>query len=167
MKDTLAVKVHKESKTIPIMDEFESENENGLKKYTTLLLNDVFCIKYCNKLFWVSLYIQRMPKKTKHISSNLTFTDLKTRLIEHVFMLTNRRDYKIVNEVFKGISKDIINNQEFECTFPVPVKFNTQNSSNRSGYGNRYCGEELVYEGTLYGETTDYMFIGAKYRRWN
>ena len=72
-----------------------------------------------------------------------------------------------VSELFKGIKRNWqCESNDIEVVFPIPVQFNAQNSSNRSGYGNRYCGEELIYEGTLYGETTDYMFVGAKYRRW-
>ena len=37
-----------------------------------------------------------------------------------------------------------------------------QNSSNRAGYGNIYYGDELVHEGTLYGETTSYVLAGVQ-----
>ena len=37
-----------------------------------------------------------------------------------------------------------------------------QNSSNRTGYGNIYYGDELVHEGTLYGETTSYVLAGVQ-----
>lgn len=159
--------VYKDSHTIKIMDEFESEDRELRKRYMSLELCDVFCIKYRRKLYWVSLIIQRKPKEQQCIPSLLTFTNLKNKLLERVFTLDDEGSYKIVSEIFKGIRRNWqCEANDIEVVFPIPVQFNAQNSSNRSGYGNRYYGEELVYEGTLYGETTDYMFVGAKYRRW-
>lgn len=146
------------------MDEFESLNEKFEKKYDTLELTNVMCIFYRHHVYDVSLLLQRMPHGTNCIKSGLTFTDLKRDMLYQAFSLEEKDSFKVLHEVFEGI-KALWNSKEGEKIyhFPVPVQFNAQNSSNRSGYGNRYCGEDLVYEGTLYGETTDYMFIGAKY----
>ena len=165
-EEILKTRVYKDSRTVKIMEEFESQDDNLKKKYSSLELCDIFCIKYRRKLYWVSLIIQRKPKGQKCTQSSLTFTDLK-KLLDQVFTLADEGSYKIVSELFKEIKRNWqCESNDIEVVFPIPVQFNAQNSSNRSGYGNRYCGEELVYEGTLYGETTDYMFVGAKYRRW-
>jgi len=163
----LQKRIYKGSRSIKIMDEFESLNTDLKKQYDTLELQDLFCIRYRRKLYWVSLYLQRMPYNTQHIDSSLTFTELKNGLLERVFTLEQKDSYRIVEEVFEGI-RQLWNHSESELLFQfsVPIQFNAQNSRNRSGYGNRYRGEELIYEGTLYGETTDYMFVSAKYRRW-
>lgn len=167
MESLLKTRVYKDSGSIKIMDEFESRDENYNKKYDTLELTDLFCIQYRKKLYWISLLLQRMPKNISYIDSSLTFTDMKKLLLEMVFTVNKKDSYKVLHEVFEGIKGVCkIDSKETKYIFPVPVKFNAQNSGNRSGYGNRYYGEDLVYEGTLYGETTDYMFIGAKYRRW-
>ena len=45
--------------------------------------------------------------------------------------------------------------------FEKPYLLRAQNSNNRTGYGNEYYGYDLVYQGTLYGETTNYAFVGV------
>ena len=54
------------------------------------------------------------------------------------------------------------NKQDFsgKILFDPAVVLNAQNSKNRSGYGNEYYRDELIYEGTLYGETTEYVITG-------
>ena len=166
-EEILKTRVYKDSRTVKIMDEFESKDDNLKKKYSSLELCDIFCIKYRKRVYWISLIIQRKPKEQQCIQSSLNFTNLKNKLLERVFTLDDEGSCKIVSEIFKGIRENWqCEANDIGVVFPIPVQFNAQNSSNRSGYGNRYCGEELVYEGTLYGETTDYMFVGAKYRRW-
>jgi hypothetical protein len=46
--------------------------------------------------------------------------------------------------------------------FKTCYLLSAQNSANRTGYGNIYYGDELVHEGTLYGETTSYAFAGVQ-----
>lgn len=165
----LKKRIYKETNTLPLMDEFESKNDAGKKNYDALLLTDVFCIKYYKKLYWVSLIVKRKPKDVECIKSSLTFTDLRKYLLERVFTVQNRKDFKILKALFDEVKNNNLSESDKDMVrydFSVPVKFNAQNSSNRSGYGNRYCGEELVYEGTQYGETTDYMFTGALIQRW-
>lgn len=166
-EEILKKRVYKDSRTLRIMDEFESEDSEHNKRYTSLELSDIFCVMYCGMLYRVSLIVQRKPKEQQCVSSSLTFTDLKKRLSERIFTLNDEDSYEIVSELFKGIRQNWKSDaSNIEVVFPIPVQFNAQNSSNRSGYGNKYYGEELVSEGTLYGETTDYMFVGAKYWRW-
>lgn len=161
--------VYKDTRTISLMDEFERRNEKGEKVYSALVLRDVFGIKYRKKLYFISLTIERKPHEGICVNNSLTFTDLKQLLLDHVFKTDDRGKYKVVDAVLdelKHLDAASFNEGTVVCKFPIPVKFNAQNSSNRSGYGNRYCGEELVYEGTLYGETTDYIFTGATIRKF-
>lgn len=161
------MRVEKTSPTVRIMDEFESVDDAFRKKYASLELCDLFCIKYRRRMYWISLIVQRRPKKQPCIPSTLTFTQLKNELLGRVFTLDRENSYPIVQELFRGIRQNWqCESDDIEVTFPVPVQFSAQNSGNRSGYGNRFRGEVPVYEGTLYGETTDYQFVGARYRRW-
>lgn len=165
---TLSCKLYRDTRTVALLDQFESRNADGTKTYETLLLKDVFCIKYENHLWWVGLQLKRKPQNVECVDSSLTFTKLKKDILEHVFSEATPDSYRIIQAVFSCISlipnfADIPN---VSVQFDKPVKFNAQNSSNRCGYGNRYWRDELVHEGTLYGETTDYMFVGAQFHRW-
>lgn len=165
---TLIAKVCKDTRTIALLDKFESLNDNGHKKYKTLVLQDAFCIKHLGHCYRVSLYMQRKTKDSTCIQSNLTFTDLKQKLLNCIYSIESKSKIKIVNEVLNAVAETPSLQEEKQAylSFKAPVEFNAQNSSNRSGYGNRYCGEELVYEGTLYGETTTYVFVGAQCQWW-
>ena len=165
---TLTIKVRKDTRSIALLDKFESRDENGNKKYNTLILQDAFSIRHAGNCYRVSLHMQRKSKDSDCMSSNLTFSDLKQKLVNCIFSVESKSKIKIVNEVLK-IAAETPNLQDEKrayLAFNTPVEFNAQNSSNRSGYGNRYCGEELVYEGTLYGETTTYVFVGAQCQWW-
>lgn len=85
-----------------------------------------------------------------------------------MFTTDNKDSFKITGEVFKAIAKipHFRSITQADYFFDLPIEFNAQNNLNRCGYGNKYHGEELIYEGTLYGETTTYMFVGVQYRRW-
>ena len=164
----LSVTVRNDTRTVALLDKFESINENGSKKYKTLLLEDAFYIRHLGHRYKISLYMQRKPLGSSCIKSSLTFSDLKRELFNHIYSVESNSPIKIVNEVLKAIA-EVPNLQELQQTqffFDLPVQFNAQNSSNRSGYGNRYRGEELVYQGTQYGETTTYVFVGAQCQRW-
>lgn len=161
--------VYSDTKSIEIMDEFEKRDSEGKKLYSMLKLINVFVIKYRRQNYWISLSVKRMPKNVDFEDSSLTFTKLKKQLAEHVFTIKNKDEFLIVNKVFESIKNAQLPKRSKECieiVFDKPVKFNAQNSSNRSGYGNRYYFGECVYEGTLYGETSDYMFSGCECTRW-
>ena len=165
---TLTVKVRKDTRSIALLDKFESLDENRCKKYTTLILQDAFCIKHAGHCYRVSLHMQRKAKDSTCIPSSLTFSDLKQKLVNCIFSVESKSKIKIVNEVLKVAAEtpSLQDEKQAYLSFQSPVEFNAQNSSNRSGYGNRYCGEDLVYEGTLYGETTTYVFVGAQCQWW-
>ena len=44
--------------------------------------------------------------------------------------------------------------------FDLPIRLRGQTYANQTGFGSEYNGDELVYQGTLYGETTDFYIIG-------
>lgn len=47
--------------------------------------------------------------------------------------------------------------------FENPISINAQSSNNRKGYGNEYYYDTLIYEGTKYGETSQYPIVGYIY----
>ena len=169
VKTILKKRILRHTKTTVLLDEYESKGDNNEKIYDALMLEDVFCIRYRRKMYFISLLVERRPKDLLYVKDYLTFTEFKNRFLDKVFTVDNRNDYEILNAIFNGMAKlkpDDWDGQSASVTFSLPVEFDAQNSSNRSGYGNRYRGEELVYEGTLYGEVTHYMFTGVQFRRW-
>jgi hypothetical protein len=168
MEKELTARIYNDTKTIALMDEFERCDESGNKIYTELVLSDPFAIQYRRKCYWVGLVLKRMPRNTNCLSSGLTFTAFKTAFCGKVFSLSNQGTNVLSKSCIEGVQKTFhpeIQTMKYE--FPTPIRFSAQNSGNRSGYGSRYHWGELVYEGTLYGETTDYMFTEARFRRWS
>ena len=52
--------------------------------------------------------------------------------------------------------------------FNNPISINAQSSKNRTGYGNNYFYNTLIYEGTKYGETSQFPIVGYKISKiWN
>jgi hypothetical protein len=166
MAEELIVQICNDTKTIALMDEFERRDEDWNKIYTALVLSDVFLIQYRRKFYFVSLVLKRMPQNATCLSSGLTFTAFKTMFCDKVFSLSDRGSNILSKSCVEGVQKTFHPDvQEMRYEFPTPIRFNAQNSGNRSGYGSRYRWGEPVYEGTLYGETTDYMFTEARFRR--
>ena len=52
------------------------------------------------------------------------------------------------------------NKSEDIILFDNPISINAQSSSNRTGYGNEYYYDTLIYEGTKYGETSEFPIVG-------
>ena len=46
--------------------------------------------------------------------------------------------------------------------FQYPCLLGGQTFNDQKGFGNEYYGEELVYQGKKYGETTKFLIIGVK-----
>lgn len=44
--------------------------------------------------------------------------------------------------------------------FNNPISINAQSSKNTTGYGNEYYYDTLIYEGTKYGETSQFPIVG-------
>lgn len=166
-KSILVKKWSNDIKTLKLMDEFETLNDDMTKKYDTLLLDRVIYI-YKDSIYKCGLYIQRMPiemktaKEKEYIESTMTFTDFKKYVAEREFPM-RECDYSLQRVITESIPYvNFRDNSSKDYFFQFPVQFNAQNSSNRTGYGSEYIGGCCVYEGTLYGETTTYMVVGLK-----
>ena len=62
------------------------------------------------------------------------------------------------NHFDKNIS-DNHNNDDI-IFFDNPISINAQSSKNRTGYGNEYFYDILMYDGTKYGETSEFPIVG-------
>lgn len=131
------------TRTIDLMDEFEHGG------YQKILIKNTL---YGNQGHY-HLIIARLT--TREYVGNITMTDFKLKkgtyrkLISHVELE--------VAQAMKLREKTA----DMEIIFEKPFKLRAQNSSNRTDYGNEYNGRNLVREGTLYGETTPYAFVGV------
>ncbi|MBR5232141.1 MAG: hypothetical protein IKW00_07840 [Clostridia bacterium] len=148
--------------TISLMDEFEMTT-NGQYCYDTLKLERAFTLMVENYILKVALYIKRRPVGTKVIRDGLTFTKFKNKIVGKDFGRASASMYAVTKTVYDGALYLLTKDDEDTAFFETPILFEAQNSGNRSGYGNQYCGHELISEGTKYGETTEYMCIGAEY----
>lgn len=163
------------TKTLKLFDDFEKSKE------ARMLLNWAFTISYTDKtlhLYRVGLIIENfdcLKNTPKYYSSNITMTDIKdlkkdTRNLNKIVEISQidfdkvprlslpayHFLYKTKNEFIEAINSK----KKKEFLFKKPILLNAQNSSNRTGYGNEYFGDLLIYEGTHYGETTGYLIIG-------
>ena len=148
---TMVASVYKDTGTVALMDRFESCNEKGFKKYSRLIINNKY--KY-NTEYGYYLVVER--RLSQDVVGGITMTDFKqgytSRVREHA-------QCEITNYI-DNIGEPLHNGQIIE--FKTCYLLRAQNSSNRTGYGNIYNGEKLVLEGTLYGETTSYVFAGVQ-----
>lgn len=148
---TITTFISKTSATIDIMDRFEDKNEKGFKKYDRMVVKNIF---HYNDEYSFNLIIER--KGDRETVGSITMTDFKLNYPRSLIAHAKEEIRKAAEENKEKLcdGKEII--------FNLPYLLRAQNSSNRTGYGNIYNGESLVYEGTLYGETTSYVFAGAK-----
>lgn len=174
-------------KTINLMDQFEALDENLLKKYKFLEIKNAFEIispEYGK--FGVDMFIQRDDKDycAYEIDTSNTYdfdhysTDISITMTEFIQYMYNGVFYLgthhnsvcniILNEIKSTIeyrlswNDDLLDEDIIEVNLLSPIKFRAQNSSNRSGYGSVYHNGLLSYQGTLYGETNDYIIANIR-----
>lgn len=154
------VSLQETSKTIPIIDNYC----NSGKEF--LVIKDFFKIDD----YMLSPIITTCNKAIRIYRSAITMTDMKKMIRWYdssrgfgLFYNKESREYPLVNCIFEllPITDDRV------MQFKYPCQFNAQGSMNRTGYGNEYCGEDLVSRGTEYGETSTFYFIGVMIRTYN
>ena len=154
--NSMVVHLYKDTKTTPIMDEFQQSDKSFL------VFDKIFSIgKNWTK---VSLVVVKDRWNTYCINSGLTMTDLKKesgRVIREGYTNHNResdRFFTLANELERASTKMTDNNSRIP--FDNPIRLGGQTYANQSGYGSYYEGEFQVTQGTLYGETTGFIIIG-------
>lgn len=149
----LVVPVYDTSRTVDILDKYEGLNGKDDKPYERLVISNgnrvVMNYKYC-----IHYVIERSRKKD--YVGDITFTEFKkgytSELNQHV-----RKELENI-DVNQYLDKDCF------FRFNKPYHLRAQNSRNRTGYGWEWDwsgGYGDYTEGTLYGETTDYVIAGV------
>lgn len=166
-----------DTSTIKVLDEYIKSKEQYF------YITDIFNVEYNNKIFNVNFIISNKIEIGKEIiQTNITMTDFKkifgsyfnsyNRIIEYK-KHNSSKDRKSVPKLslpvydflemfFENFIKNVQDNFEDEKTiyFDNPISINAQSSSNRTGYGNEYYYDMLIYEGTKYGETSEFPIVG-------
>ena len=145
--------VFDDTRTIELMDRFEGFGEKNTKSYERLVVKNG--LLYCNYGDpYINLVIER--RSDNNITGDITLTEFKKgetlQLRQH-----------IIEELDSDILKAYKDKNQF-YRFQTGYLLRAQNSKNRSGYGWRWNWSHGVGEyirGTEYGETTDYVFVGA------
>lgn len=144
---TLRKGIYSDTKTVKLFDEFETKTEDGFRKYDRLIITNGAYGPECSYQHIVELHPE------KDCVGRITATDFK---LGHVLKLSEYIDEQIIRYMKThklSVGEEII--------FDKPYRFSAQNKSNRTGYGSVYNGEDLIYEGTYYGETDPYAFTGV------
>ena len=145
---TLERYVSERTKTVSIMDEFERITEEGFRKYDRMIIKSYFWVP---EVGICHMILERMPRKQEYVG-DITMTDFKKNNSDELC------NY-IYNEIKYQRKKKEYKKGDY-VPFRKPYLLRAQNSKNRTGYGNEYNGYDMVYQGTLYGETTNYAFTG-------
>ena len=154
-KEELADFVFDTTRTVDLLDKFEGIGKKNNVVYKRLVIANGKYQRWSDHgLISFNLVIER-GRGTDYVGDT-TFTAFKkgeaSGLRKHV-------DEEVTEEVIK-LYKD--KNQFFR--FSKPYLLRAQNSSNRTGYGWEWDwsgGYGDYTEGTLYGETTNYFFVGV------
>ncbi len=151
---TLATYIFSDTKSVDLMDKFEAVNEDGFRVYDRILVQNHFGVGYVEgEYLFGHLIIERLEGRQS--AGDITMTDFKTGLTSEL------QDY-VKDQVSQRLRK--YGTLPDELMFDIPFLLRAQNSSNRTGYGSEYNGYDLVYQGTLYGETFKYAFVGVSMR---
>lgn len=160
-------------KTIPLFDDFCNQEKEFLSLYFTNFsywYNDLIFTLEARTL--VSLILIKHWKSIKRIPRTLTISELKKYSHQETNKATsyNNNSLKTLFQEINGtprleFEESMKNNGFFNKKYYAlsnPISIGAQISKNRQGYGNIYNGETLVYEGTKYGETTEFLIVGIR-----
>lgn len=144
------------TRTVELMDRFEGIGTG--EPYDQLLIKRALNIYIGNKYVCVDLVVER--SRQHNYEGNITFTQYKKGVVYEL------REF--IQNQLTGVNLNQVKKSGEMIEFDHPYLLRAQNSRNRTGYGwewdwtDRY--DPLVTEGTLYGETTNYVFVGAYIR---
>jgi len=153
--DELVTYISNDTKSVSLLDKFEGYGE-GAPAYRRIVVKNTgyaWVLGLKNEA-GINLVIER--SRSHDYVGDITFTEFKQDK-DH-----NLREF-LRQEINDEIAEKYLDKDEF-YRFSKPYHLRAQNSSNRTGYGwewdwSRGYGDYT--EGTLYGETTDYVFVGA------
>lgn len=94
-----------------------------------------------------------------------TMTELKTNGDKSINAVFPERMMPLIEELRKYDYKKLSFGSKLQ--FKKPFLFGGQNSNNQTGYGWEWEWGDCVYEGTLYGEVTNFLIVGFIYEdKW-
>ncbi len=153
--EELVTYIWDDTRTVDLLDKFEGYGQSDPIRYRRIVIKNTKYTRYSNKHNpGFNLVIER--GRGSDYVGNVTFTEFKKGdafgLAQHV-----------AAEVTDEIIEQYIDKDRF-YRFSKPYLLRAQNSSNRTGYGWEWDwsgGYGDYTEGTLYGETTNYFFVGV------
>ena len=153
--DELVTYIWDDTRTVDLLDRFEGYGQSEPTRYRRIVIKNRKYIRYFNEHHpGFNLVIER--GRGSDYVGNVTFTEFKkgedSALAQYV-----------ADEVTDEIIEQYVDKDQF-YRFSKPFLLRAQNSSNRTGYGWEWDwsgGYGDYTEGTLYGETTNYFFVGV------
>ena len=153
------------------------------KRY--LYITTSFLIIHENKVFDIHFVISnKIPTDKKIVSTNITMTEFKKlynedycnckKALNYQALTTETNRYNVpklsvpvldfLHLFYSHFENNYSSHKPGNLTlFDNPISINAQSSNNRTGYGNEYFYDTLVYEGTKYGETDEFPIVGYVY----
>lgn len=147
------VSVYKDTKSIDLLDEFEGISGNG-ERYRRMVVNPGHFVVYGQGFYYYHYVIER--SHDSNYAGDITFTDFKKG---YTYELNRHIQLELTDEI---VTKYKDTDKFYRLKKPYHLR--AQNSFNRTGYGWEWYWSNGVgeyTEGTLYGETTDYIFSGV------
>ena len=165
--NSMHVRLLSDTATTPIMSKFYRSDKQFLifDKFFYIYPENIASMQ--NKHYRLSLIISRSSNKLWCRDNGLTMTDLKKRsgailskqLLKNSRINTESRIYPLYDEIINIYDK--VFTGENYIPFDCPCRLGGQTYANQTGFGNIYNGEDLIEEGTLYGETTEFLVLGV------
>ena len=146
--------IFNDTRTIELLDEFEGIGDNNPYVYEMLEIPSAIYLWKNKKYISLSLVVKRC--RASECVGDITFTEFKQEKVADLKNYVSKQITDTVVEKYQG-KREIF-------YFEKPYHLRAQNSSNRTGYGWEWDwsgGVGDYVEGTMYGETTDYGFVGA------
>ena len=163
--------------SVKILDEYIES------KKLYFFINNGFDIIHIGEIYRINFIISnKIPVKKKIIPTNVTMTEFKKlygykycdceSLINYKKKALPKNRCSVPKlsvpvldflELFYAHFQKNLEKQKLEddiILFDNPISINAQSSDNRPWYGNEYYYDTLVYEGTKYGETSQFPIIG-------
>lgn len=165
--------LYSDSSTTPIMDSFYNSKDQFLiidGAYTfgyKIAQQTSSVLKESKGYTTVSLIVikRNSLKGTVYVKkTGLTMTDLKLSVSRGSLYPRNQEKRERLSALAEELSRlDFSPYEKGDCVaFQNIIYLGAQTYRNQTGYGSEYCGEELVHQGTLYGETTGFFIIGVR-----
>lgn len=148
--------IYNNTKTLSIMDKFDGVGTNNSIVYDRLILNNSFNIIVADDYFCECLLIIKRIRPQTETVGNITFSEFKKENGAPVYNYAK----EFLNKKYKKFP-NIVENKEIY--FDKPYYLRAQNSLNKVILGWQWYwddGDLDCVEGTEYGETNNYGFVG-------